>query len=150
MPRSQETYNKKEREKKKQKKKQEKKERREERKASSVKGKSIGPEFSYVDENGNYSTTPPDPKKRESVKLEDIMVSVPKQDPSLKPNENRTGRITFFNESKGFGFIRDDESQESIFVHVNDMVDQVRENAKVSFRTERGHKGMTAIEVKAI
>lgn len=150
MAKSQETFNKQDREKKKQKKKQEKKERQQERKSSSTKGKSLEEMFSYVDENGNYSSTPPDPQKRQKVNLEDIHVSTPKQDPSAKPEINRTGRITFFNEGKGFGFIRDDQSQDSIFVHVSGMVDQVRENAKVSFRVERGHKGPTAVDVRAI
>jgi cold shock CspA family protein len=150
MAKSQETFNKKEREKKKQKKRQDKKEKQVERKANSTKGKSVEQEYSYVDEYGNYSSTPPDPSKKQKIKLEDIHVSVPKQDPSLKPDVNRTGRITFFNEDKGFGFIRDDQSQDSVFVHVSGMIDQVRENAKVTFRVERGHKGPTAVDVKAV
>lgn len=150
MAKSQETFNKKEREKKKLKKKQDKVERQHERKANSTKGKTLEQMFSYVDENGNYSSTPPDPSKKQKVKLEDIMISVPKQDPSEKPDVNRTGKITFFNESKGFGFIKDDQTQDSVFVHVSSMVDQVRENAKVTYRIERGHKGPTAVDVKAV
>ena len=150
MARSQETFSKKEREKKKLKKRQDKRERQQERKSNSNKGKSLEQMFSYVDENGNYSSTPPDPGKKKKIKLEDIAISVPKQDPSEKPDINRTGIITFFNDSKGFGFIKDDLTQESVFVHVNSMIDRVGENAKVTFRTERGIKGLSAVEVKAV
>jgi cold shock CspA family protein len=148
MAKSQDSFNKKEREKKKQKKRQEKNDRKEERKA--LKGKSLESEFSYVDEHGNYSSTPPDPSKRQEISLEEIAISTPKQTNTQKPDLNRTGRLTFFNEGKGFGFIKDDQTQESVFVHVNNMIDRVGENAKVSFRTERGPKGMSAIEVRAI
>jgi cold shock CspA family protein len=151
MGRSQETFSKKEREKKKRKKRQDKQERKEERKSNNLKGKPLEEMFSYVDENGNVTSTPPDPtKKKKIVKLEDIMISVPKQDPSEKVDPTRTGKITHFNDAKGFGFIRDDQSQDSVFVHMNDMIDQVRENARVSFRVERGHKGPSAVEVREI
>lgn len=150
MAKSQETYSKKEREKKKRKKQQDKAERKVERKATSNKGKSLEEMFSYVDEDGNITSTPPDPTKKKRIKAEDIPVSVPKQDPSLVRDTTRTGRITFFNDSKGFGFIRDDETQESIFVHINSMTGQLRENARVSFKTERGHKGLSAVDVKAV
>ncbi len=150
MGRSQETFNKKEREKKKRKKRQDKQERKQERKANSNKGKPLEEMFSFVDENGNLTSTPPDPSKKSKVKLEDIVISVPKQDPSEKVDLTHTGKITHFNESKGYGFIRDDQTQESIFVHINNMLDQVRESARVSFKVERGPKGLTAVEVKAI
>ena len=61
MGRSQETFNKKEREKKRRKKRQEKLEKKEERKSNSNKGKRLEEMFSYVDENGNLTSTPPDP-----------------------------------------------------------------------------------------
>ena len=150
MGKSQETFNKKEREKKRRKKRQDKLEKKEERKANSNKGKRLDEMFSYVDENGNLTSTPPDPSKKKKVKLEDIEVSVPKQEHVEIPDEERTGKITYFNDSKGFGFIRDDITQESIFVHISSMIDQVGESAKVSYRIERGHKGLTAVEVKAV
>ena len=146
MAKSQETFNKKEREKKRLKKRQDKKERKEERKANSKENPTM--EYSYLDENGHYSSTPPDPSKKHKVKAEDILVSTPKQDPSVKPDTTRSGRITFFNEGKGFGFIQDDQTQESVFVHVNSMIDQVREGARVTFKTERGPKGMSAVDVR--
>ncbi|MFZ1257204.1 MAG: cold shock domain-containing protein, partial [Saprospiraceae bacterium] len=103
MGRTQETYSKKENEKKRLKKRQDKKEKQEERKANSKKGMGLENEFSYVDENGNVSSTPPDPKRMISVKREDIQLGIKKQDPSERADPVRTGVVTFFNESKGYG-----------------------------------------------
>jgi len=63
-------------------------------------------------------------------------------------NKLRTGILTFFNESKGFGFIRDLGNQQSIFVHINDMVDSISENNRVTFKVEMGPKGAKAVQVK--
>ena len=59
-----------------------------------------------------------------------------------------TGTVKFFNESKGFGFVVDNASQEEIFVHVSGLIDNIREGDQVTFNTERGKKGMNAIDVK--
>lgn len=59
-----------------------------------------------------------------------------------------TGTVKFLNESKGFGFIVDNSTQEEIFVHVTGLIDNVREGDHVTFKTERGKKGMNAIDVK--
>jgi len=59
-----------------------------------------------------------------------------------------TGTVKFFNDSKGFGFIKPDDSGEDIFVHVSGLIDEVRENDKVSYDVERGKKGMNAVNVK--
>jgi CspA family cold shock protein len=58
------------------------------------------------------------------------------------------GTVKFFNESKGFGFIVDSASGEEIFVHVTGLIDNIREGDEVTFSTERGKKGMNAIDVK--
>ncbi len=58
------------------------------------------------------------------------------------------GTVKFFNESKGFGFVVDNASQEEIFVHVTGLIDNIREGDQVTFNTERGKKGMNAIDVK--
>ena len=58
------------------------------------------------------------------------------------------GTVKFFNESKGFGFVVDNSSQEEIFVHVTGLIDNIREGDQVTFNTERGKKGMNAIDVK--
>ena len=59
-----------------------------------------------------------------------------------------TGTVKFFNESKGFGFVIDDSSQEEFFVHVTGLIDNIREGDQVTFETVRGKKGMNAIDVK--
>ena len=62
----------------------------------------------------------------------------------------KTGTVKFFNESKGFGFIKDDETQEEIFVHVSGLTDNIRENDKVSFDLVDGKKGKNAVNVKKV
>ena len=59
-----------------------------------------------------------------------------------------TGSVKFFNESKGYGFIIDEESKKEYFVHISGLVDQVREGDAVSFDLKEGKKGLNAINVK--
>ncbi len=150
MARSQQSFNKKEIEKKKRKKKLDKEKKREERQSGAEKGKSFDDMMAYVDEHGNITDTPPDPgqKKKNEIELEDIMINVPKKEELEEVSKVRLGTITFFNDSKGYGFIKDHNTQESIFVHINGLIDSVKEGNKVSFETERGHKGLNAIKVK--
>ena len=147
MGKSRETFNKKEKEKKKLKKKRDKEEKKEGRKTTSKKGQSLEEMIAYVDENGNISSTPPDPKKMKSVKKEDIQIGVAKHEEE-EPEGARKGTVTFFNESKGYGFIKDQQSQESIFVHIKGLVDPIRERDKVTFEVEMTPKGPNAIDVK--
>ncbi|MBK8196408.1 MAG: cold shock domain-containing protein [Lewinellaceae bacterium] len=58
------------------------------------------------------------------------------------------GTVKFFNETKGFGFIVDSSSGEEIFVHVSGLVDKIREGDTVTFETQRGKKGMNAVNVQ--
>ncbi|MBU2913151.1 MULTISPECIES: cold-shock protein [Reichenbachiella] len=60
------------------------------------------------------------------------------------------GVIKFFNDSKGFGFIKSDEGGNDIFVHTSGLVDEVRENDKVEFDVEEGRRGLNAVNVKVI
>ncbi|MBI9058020.1 cold-shock protein [Labilibaculum sp. DW002] len=60
------------------------------------------------------------------------------------------GTVKFFNESKGFGFIKPNDSSEDIFVHSTGLVDEIRENDKVEYDSERGKKGMNAVNVRII
>ena len=142
-----ETWNKKEREKKKQQSKKEKEERKRERKEN-AKGKSQDDMIDYIDENGNISSTPPDPRKMKKILLEDIEIGVPKQQAVDPADLIRKGTVTFFNESKGYGFIKDHETQESIFVHINGLKEAIKENSKVIFEVEMGPKGASAFNVK--
>lgn len=151
MGRSQETFSKKEKEKKKLKKRQDKEQKKEERLANSSKGKGIDEMLAYVDDEGNITDTPPDPtKKKREVKQEDIQIGVPKHADLDPADLLRKGTITFFNTSKGYGFIKDHDSQESIFVHQNGLEDSVKENDKVTFEVEKGQKGLNAVNVKLI
>ena len=149
MSKSQETYSKKEREKKRQKRKKEKMERRAERKANPKEKKSFEEMLMYVDEDGNLTPTPPDPAKKKKFKLEDINVSVPKSVDGPADNGPRTGQVKFFNFEKGYGFIVDDITKDSIFVHANNLqVEQINERDKVTYEVEMGPKGPNAIMVK--
>ena len=141
-----ESWNKKEREKKKKKEKKDKAEKMQERKENVSKGKSLDDMMAYVDENGNISSKPPDPRRKVEIKAEDIEIGVPKYVES-EPQE-RTGKITFFNQEKGFGFIKDMVTQESVFVHMNAFLDNIKENSKVTFEVEMGPKGANAINVR--
>mgnify|MGYP003575784669 CR=1 FL=1 len=149
MAKSTETFNKKEKEKKRLKKQQEKRERSEERKASSNKGKGLEDMLAYVDENGNISSTPPDPNKKKKINAEDIQIGVAKQE-AVEYETVRQGTVTFFNESKGYGFIKDSQTQESVFVHINGLAQPIKENDKVTFETEMGQKGLNAIKVTKV
>ena len=62
----------------------------------------------------------------------------------------KTGLVKFFNESKGFGFIKMDDSGDEIFVHVSGLIDKIRQDDKVSFDVAEGKKGPNAINVKKI
>jgi CspA family cold shock protein len=60
------------------------------------------------------------------------------------------GVVKFFNESKGFGFITSKETGNDIFVHVNGLIHEIKENDVVEFSTEQGRKGLNAVNVKVI
>ena len=149
MAKSQTSISKKEIENKKLQKRKEKEQRREERKANAKDGKSLDDMMAYVDEYGNISSTPPDPTKVKSVKTDDIVIGVPRQLES-KVASVRQGHVVFFNGSKGYGFIKDDDSGESIFVHNNDLTSPIKENDAVTFETQKGVKGLAAVRVKKI
>jgi len=147
LGRSTETFSKKEKEKKRLKKAKDKQEKAEERKSNSSKGKSLEDMMAYVDEFGNISSTPPDPSRKLKVNSEDIQIGIPRQE-DIVLDVVRTGIVTLFNEAKGYGFIRDSQTQESIFVHVNNLTEPIKENNKVTFEVEPGAKGPVAVKVK--
>lgn len=149
MGKSQETFSKKEKEKKRLKQRQDKEEKMEDRKANAKKGKSLNEMLAYIDENGNISSTPPDPGKMKIFRQEDMQIGVPKHEAG-QDDLPRTGVVSFFNDAKGFGFIKDLQSQESIFIHVNQLQEPIKENNKVTFEVEMGPKGLSAINVKKI
>lgn len=147
MGKSRETWNKKERENQKQKAKKEKEERKKQRKEAAKTG-DLTNMMAYVDENGIISSTPPDPAKRKIIKVEDIVIGVPEQKPVDPEDMIRRGKVTFLSEAKGYGFIRDQQSGEGIFVHVNNCLEPISQHDNVTFEIEWGPKGAGAINVK--
>ena len=149
MARAQETFNKKEKEKKRLKKREDKQKKKLERKANAEKPNSLEDMLVYVDENGQLTSTPPDPSQRVKVDAESIVIGIPKKEDRDEEEEDpiRTGKVSFFDSSKGFGFIIDAVSQEKHFVHVSGLIDEIMENDKVTFGLERGQKGMNAVRV---
>ncbi|MCD6180054.1 MAG: cold shock domain-containing protein [Bacteroidales bacterium] len=148
MGRSQETFNKKEVRNKKEKKRKEKAAKRLARKEGEKKS-SLEDMMAYVDENGMITSTPPDPTiKKKVIKAENIEIGIPKRDAATEMDVVRKGVVTFFNDSKGFGFIKDSETHESVFVHVNNLLEEIKENNIVSFEVEMGQKGPIAVKVK--
>ncbi len=148
MGRSQETYNKKEVRNKKEKKRKEKEQKRLDRK-DGEKSSRLEDMIAYVDENGMITSTPPDPGKKSVIKSEDIEISIPRQE-DIPFDPEKKGIVTFYNESKGFGFIRESETQMSVFVHVNQLLEPIKEGNLVSFIVEKGLKGPSATQVKLI
>jgi cold shock CspA family protein len=147
MGRSSETFSKKEKEKKKQKKRQEKDEKKLERKASASKG-GLEDMIAYVDEFGNITSTPPDPKNKAEIKADDIQLGIPRRQDLAPEDSESKGVVTFFNESKGYGFIRDSDSGTSVFVHIKETTEPIREGDKVIFEVEMTPKGPGAIKVR--
>ncbi len=151
MAKSKESFAKKEREKKRVKKKQDKQERKEQRKSERefIGPRSLEDMLSYVDEHGNAVSSPPDPAARRTVKLEDIVIGVPRRiDEPIDPVH--TGKVNFFNASKGYGFIHDMVTNTNIFVHQNELLDRIKDHDKVSFEVQQTSKGPAAIKVKLI
>lgn len=145
MARSQETFTKREREKQRIKKQQEKQEKMKERKANKEKGKPLEDMMAYLDENGNLTDRPNDPRKKKVYRQEEVPTGVPKQDENS--DVPRAGVVTFFNDDKGFGFINDSETRMRVFFHVNFTVSEVKENDKVTFKLEKSPKGPVAVDV---
>lgn len=145
MGRSQETSNKKEVKNKKDKKRKEKEKKRLMKKEN---GKSsFADMIAYVDEYGKISSTPPDPNKKIEVDVDNIETGA-RKNIAQKVSFTRKGVVTFFNDSKGFGFIRDMENKQSVFVHANQLEEPIKENNIVTFEIGKGPKGMTALNVR--
>lgn len=147
MAKSQQTYNKSEKEKKRLKKRELKKKKMEARKLDVKENGTKGIEFAYVDHDGNLTDTPPDPTLKVEVELEDIILGIPKKEEGEAEDPIRKGKVSFFDSSKGFGFIVDSDNQEKYFTHVSGLIDDIAENDKVTFELEKGMKGMNAVKV---
>lgn len=146
MARPKDSFNKREREKKRLKKKKEKQQRKEQRK---LEGNQTS-EFMYQDEDGNLTATPPDPAKKLKINIEDIEVSTPRKEKSDQSNFVKNGSVKFFNEEKGYGFIEEDGTRASYFVHVDNLIDRIRDNDKVTFEVGKGPRGPVATTVRVL
>jgi cold shock CspA family protein len=147
MGRSHETFGKKDVRSKKEKKRKEKEQKRLERKESKGTG-SLDDMIAYVDEFGNISDVPPDRAKRTTVELEDITIGISKAPEPDPADLIRVGTVSFFDDGKGFGFIKDNADKQDIFVHVNGLLEPIKEGNKVTFEVVKGLKGLNAINVK--
>jgi cold shock CspA family protein len=148
MASSQETYNKRDKEKKRLKKRLDKQQKQADRKANSQ-GGGFENMIAYVDENGRLSDTPPNPANKKKIDAGSIEIGVPKRE-VLEATAIRKGKVEFFNNSKGFGFIKELETEEKYFVHVNGLLEEIKETDMVTFELERGFKGMSAVRVKKV
>ena len=148
MASSQETYNKRDKEKKRLKKRADKQQKLADRKANSQ-GGGFENMIAYVDENGRITDTPPNPANRKKIDAGSIEIGVPKRE-VLEATAIRKGKVEFFNNSKGFGFIKELETEEKYFVHVNGLLEEIKETDMVTFELERGFKGMSAVRVKKV
>ena len=147
MARSQQSFSKREKEKQRAKDKQEKKEKMAERKATK-KEQSLEDMLAYIDENGNLSSTPPDPSKMRTIEADEIEIGVPKQQAPDPADLIRKGTVNFFNSAKGFGFIKDSQTAESIFFHQNNLSFEVKEGDRLTFEVEMGDRGPMAVNVQ--
>lgn len=136
------TSGKRDREKLKEQKRKEKLQRKEDRKSSGT--SSFEDMIAYVDANGVLSSTPPD-KQKEDVDVNDIAISVPKQeDVEIEPLK---GRIEHFNSDKGYGFVKDLGSSDKYFFHISAAPASIAQGDIVNFELERGTRGMNAINI---
>ncbi|WP_445457231.1 cold-shock protein [Flavobacterium sp. HNIBRBA15423] len=148
MARPQETFNKKEQEKLRAKKRKEKQDKKEARKSNpKLSGEDM---YVYVDENGHLTSTPPDPSKKIVVDVESIEIGIPKREDVEEVDTEKKGIVDFYDTSKGFGFIKELDSDNKFFFHVKGLIDEVKEGNKVTYELEKGMKGMNAVRVKKI
>lgn len=150
MTRSKQSGMKREREIKNQKRKKEKEERKLERKSNSNKGKGLDAMIAYVDENGHLSATPPDPLRKKEINAEDIDIGVRKDTDPATPKYMNEGRISYYNEEKGYGFIKDNRTNESVFFHSGDLQVPAKLYVLVSFQKVKGPRGISAAHIKVI
>ncbi|MBN1952471.1 MAG: cold shock domain-containing protein [Bacteroidales bacterium] len=145
MARSHESFAKKEVKNKKEKKRKAKEKRSLERKEKK-KDNNSDEMIAYVDKFGNITDTPPEETIHDEINAEDIQVGVPKSE-AVDEDPVRIGTVTFFNESKGFGFIKDSMTKQDSFVHVNEVNGNIKENDKVTYELAKGPKGPIAVNV---
>jgi cold shock CspA family protein len=148
MAKSSGTFNKRENEKKRIQQRKDKEQRKEERKASKE-SKSFEDMLAYVDENGNLTSTPPDPSRKRVIDEAEIDLTSRNKGGSAAPFQ-RQGFVKYFDTAKGYGFIRDSQSSEEIFFHHKSANFAIAQNDQVTFETEMGPKGLNAVRISKI
>jgi cold shock CspA family protein len=141
------SFLKKEIEKNKQQKKKEKQQRKEERKQQGT--SSFEDMIAYVDANGVIVSEPPVLAPHDEIAIEDIEISVPRKEETEEVGEP-TGRVDFYDEGRGYGFIKEQNSVNKYFFHKSNAEAGILEGDKVTYRLERGPKGMNAVDVKLV
>ena len=86
---------------------------------------------------------------KEIIKASSIVLGIPKKE-HIEEDPIRKGKVDFYNDDKGFGFIIDAENNEKYFVHVSGLKQPISEGDKVTYELERGMKGMNAVRVSHI
>jgi CspA family cold shock protein len=140
------TFNKKALQQKRAKKQMDKLERRADRKTNNDKGKSLEEMTAYLDEYGNITDVHPDKQKKRKVNDHDLLPG----SPQINDDKVYEGMISLFFTDKGYGFITEDKTRETVFVHVNKLTEQIVEKDRVTYNKERTPKGFAAINVKKI
>ncbi len=148
MAKSQNSFIKQEKEKKLLKKRKDKQQKKEERKQNPSSG-GFENMIAYVDENGHITNTPPDPSKKRIVDASTIEIGVSRREEEELP-AIRNGKVDFYDDSKGFGFIKETNTQEKYFVHVKGLLQDIKEGDMVTFELEQGRKGLNAVSVKKV
>ncbi|WP_129021249.1 MULTISPECIES: cold-shock protein [Edaphocola] len=140
------TFSKKEREKKKAKKKQDKAEKKEDRKTNNDKGKSLEEMTVYLDENGNLTDVPPDQQQIRKPAAQDH-----RRNFDEAPDDTiYTGMVSLLFTDKDYGFITEDNSRNTVFVHVSKFKEPIQEKDRVSFFKKKTPNGYSAVNVKKI
>jgi CspA family cold shock protein len=138
------TFSKKALQQKRAKKQKDKLERREERKTNNDKGKSLEEMTVYLDEYGNLTDVHPDNQKRKKLSVNDIQLG------AAPIEKDYAGTISLFFTDKGYGFITEDKSRETIFLHSNKLMETITEKDRVTFEKEKTPKGYAAVNVRKI
>jgi cold shock CspA family protein len=140
------TFNKKALQQKRAKKKQDKLEKREDRKSHNNKGKSLEEMIVYLDEFGNLTDIPPEKQKRKKINVQDIQLGAA----ATAEDQEYTGVLSLFFSDKGHGFITEDTTRETVFVHSNKLQDAINEKDRVAYEKEKTPKGYSAYNVRKI
>lgn len=144
MAKSKETFDKRAKEQKRLKQRRDKAEKMEERKLNAKKGVALEEMLAYVDENGNITDKAPDPRQRKLFRVEDIQIGIP---PGNLRESSSSGKLQFFNEEKGFGFIIDSKTQDRIFVHHSNLQMPVQLNDVLEYDIQNGERGLVAVNI---